>query len=109
MSKGWRGDVTPLMQRIARIATGSGSLFILSAGSRLALALPANPEAARTVADLYQPQRWKGRLFLTLAKWWITSGIVKSRPTFKGTATAIPEVAWLKESSAMGNRWVSRM
>jgi hypothetical protein len=51
---------------------------------------------------LYQPQRWKGRLFLTLAKWAIASGISKSRPSYTGTVSALPEVTWLKESSAMG-------
>ena len=102
MSEGWKGDVTPLIKRISSIATGAGSLLVLAAGSRLAVALPANRKAARIVADLYQPQRWKGRLFLTLAKWAIMCGIAKFRPSYKGAGSAAPEVDWLKESSSMG-------
>lgn len=102
MSEGWKGEITPLMQRISNIATGAGSLFVLAAGSRLALALPADPRAARIVADLYQPQRWKGRIFQILAKAAILIGIPKWRPTFRGSVTTSPLAHWLQESTAMG-------
>jgi len=102
MSEGWKSDVTPLMRRISQVATGAGSLFLLVAGSRLALALPADRKAARIVADLYQPQRCKGRLFLGIAKWMITFGIPGFRPTYLGTVGSIPEVTWLKEAAERG-------
>jgi hypothetical protein len=102
MSSDWKGNITQLMDRVSKIATGAGNLLVLAAGSRIALALPENPVAARIVADLYQPQRWKGRVFLILAKSAIFGGFVKIHPTYKGNVQALPEVEWLKKSSAMG-------
>ncbi len=102
MSEGWKSDVSPLLRRISQVATGAGSLFVLVAGSRLALALPADRKAARIVADLYQPQRWKGRLFRGIAKWMITFGIPGFRPTHPGTVGSIPEASWLKEAAERG-------
>jgi hypothetical protein len=103
MSNGWKSNQAPLMQRISQIATGAGSLFVFAAGSRLALALPADRRAARIVADLYQPQRLRGRLFHGIAKWMITFGIPAVRPTHPRTDGLIPEVAWLKEAALQGS------
>lgn len=102
MTHDWKGDLTPLMNRIAKVTTGAGGLSVLTAGSRLALALPANRQAAMVVANLYQPQRWKGRIFSGVAKAVIILGIAKWRPTFKGARSASPLAHWLQKSAAMG-------
>ncbi|MDP4623687.1 MAG: hypothetical protein NWT08_00975 [Akkermansiaceae bacterium] len=102
MISGWKDDLTPLMQRISQIASGTESLLVIAASSRLALALPANRKAALIVANLYQPHRWKGRLFLALVKWLVATGFAKFRPNYHGLTSVIPKVGWLVDASSQG-------
>ena len=103
MPTGWNSDLTPLMGRISQVATGGGVLRVMTAGARLALALPAQRRAARVVAELYQPQRLKGRLFLALAKIAIASGLARWLPAYQFPAAAAPQAAWLQAAAAMGS------
>lgn len=102
MSEGWKGDLTHQLDRIAGIATGAGSLHILVAGSRLALALPEDRRAANVVIDLYQPQRWKGRAFRMLAKAAVAGRLTGWLPSHSGATTTPPLATWLREAAARG-------
>lgn len=103
MFRGWQGDLSAVMLRMSRIATGASSLRVISARSRLALALPADRRAALLVAELYQPQRLKGRVFRLVAKGMIQLGIAKRFPSFVPGAAVLPRVAWLRDAAAAGS------
>jgi hypothetical protein len=103
MFYGWKSDVTSFMKRLSQIATGSGGLYLFAASSRLALGLPRDRKAAFVVANLYQPHRWRGRIFLRFAKLLISLGIPKFRSTHLGPKRIVPEVDWLRAAAEVGS------
>jgi hypothetical protein len=99
---GWDCDLHAVLDQIALVATGGASLCVRNAGARLALGLPADREAAQVVVDLYQPQRWKGRVFRGLAKGLTCLGLAARFPSFPGIS-AEPLVDWLRPAAKAGS------
>lgn len=102
MSNGWKGNILPQLHRIAGIATGAGSLYVMRTGGRIALALPSSPQAAKLVVNLYQPQRWKGHIFRHLANASIAGGLSKRFPHYRNLYAGSPAVTWMRGAAAMG-------
>ena len=99
---GWNRSLSPILERIAELATGPVILRVVSAGARLALALPADRKAAMMVVDLYQPQRWKGRIYKNISKWVAFSGLAARFPSFPGISDE-PLVDWLRPAAKAGS------
>lgn len=102
MTQGWKSGLMPVLERISKVASGPGKLRVLTAGERLALAIPTDRRAAAMVIDLYRPQRWKGRMFRRMAAWQACLGLAESRPTFHGAPSQFPEVEWLRPAAERG-------
>jgi hypothetical protein len=90
------------MERIAGVATGAAKLRVLTAGERLALALPVDRRAAAVVIDLYRPQRWLGRLFHLHAAIQSILGMPRVLGGYQGARNQIPEVGWLAGAARAG-------
>lgn len=102
MPDGWRGDQSPLMQRVGWIAVGRGEWLVLRAGRRLALALPKNRKAAAVVIGLYQPHRWTGRAFQWLARVLVFTGLRGFLAKIRTPQVGAAHVSWLKDAAQAG-------
>lgn len=99
---GWKGDIDPFLERIARVASGSSSLRIFKAHIRLAIGLPADRAAALAVVGLYHPQKWKGRLLKGLAEMAAVSNSRVALSAFQNESQREPDVAWLRSAATAG-------
>jgi hypothetical protein len=99
---GWKGDIDPFLERIAEVASGSSSLRIFNAHTRLAIGLPADRAAALAVVGLYHPQRWKGRLLKGLAELAAVSSSRLALSVFHKESRREPHVTWLRSAAKAG-------
>jgi len=102
MEDGWRGDLSSVLKRISRVATGNGTLRILRGGHRFAVGFPEDRRAARVVLDLYHPHRFRGDMFRIYAR-----GVLKFRLERRLLQASVggggePASEWLQEAAAEG-------
>ncbi len=97
--QGWDRGSRAFIDRLSCVASGWGELRIVHGGSRLAVALPQEKSAARLVARLYQPHRWKGKLFSIYLKSRVSSSLGKSM-TVRDRESKDMRATWLSDAVA---------
>lgn len=98
----WRDGLDVIFRRIGSVALGEGAWIVLRAGTRVALALPADRAAARVVIGMYQPHRMTGRLFRLLAHMVMATGLWRLMSKVLLLGTGEPQVAWLQQAARRG-------
>lgn len=96
---GWRGDLTTILHRIGKVASGRHPFSVLRGGDRLAIALPGDRLAARVVLDLYHPNKFFGGLSRVFARCLLRSGLTKKVLKPQGGVKELPIVDWLKHAA----------
>lgn len=98
----WSHHLETSLKRIGELATGATSFRVYRAGDRVALAIPEDRQVAEMVLNLYEPQRFKGRLFKIMANIISQSNYRIGAHVHEGISLLVPEIKWLQEPSHAG-------